>query len=79
MSKYKCPNCGSERFSASAHVVQDWEIDGDGKFVREIESCVEITHFPDKDDLWDCIKCGHSAAGEDFAKAAMIIKATKIN
>ena len=39
------------------------ELDETGTFQKCLNDCVEVTHFPDKDDIWDCKKCGYSSAG----------------
>lgn len=62
----RCPKCGSQVFSVTAHVTQDWEVDQDGDFLRCTNECVETTHRPDDDDIWTCAKCGHEAPGKDF-------------
>ena len=64
--KMRCPICGGTVFCATAHVTQDWELDETGTFQKCLNDCVEVTHFPDKDDIWDCKKCGYSSAGQDF-------------
>ena len=51
-------NKNHKRFSASAHVVQLWEVDELGNYEGTIEECTEITHKPDKDNLWECLDCG---------------------
>lgn len=51
---------------ATAHVTQDWELDDSGTFVRCLNDCVEVTHEPDREDVWDCKTCGYSDAGEKF-------------
>ena len=62
----KCPKCGCTKFHATAHVTQDWEVDQNGNFVKSLNDCVEVTHFPDDEDVWDCANCGYSAAGSEF-------------
>lgn len=62
----RCPKCGATSFCATAHVTQDWVIDKNGTFIRSNNDCVEVTHFPDDDDIWDCNICGFSAAGRVF-------------
>lgn len=62
----RCPNCGHNKFYVTAHVTQDWLVDENGTFEREIQSCIEVTHYPDDDDIWDCAECGHSASGYEF-------------
>lgn len=52
----------------TAHVTQDWEVNMEGNFIREVESCVEVIHKPGDDDIWTCSKCGHQDAGETFLK-----------
>lgn len=62
----RCPKCGGTRFGVTAHVTQDWLVDADGQFMKQLDSCVEVTHRPDDDDVWDCYECGYSAAGREF-------------
>ena len=62
----KCPKCGASAFYVTVHVTQDWEVDGRGSFINTIDDCVEITHRPDDNDMWECVVCGHSAPGRDF-------------
>lgn len=66
VGKYRCPKCGAQKFSATAHVTQEWELDGSGDFAKELKSCVETTHRPDEEDIWDCMCCGFSAPGKEF-------------
>lgn len=66
MKRKRCPKCGCEKFFVTAHVTQDWEVDEYGNWVSTIQDCVEVTHFPDEDDNWECAECGHNAAGSDF-------------
>lgn len=62
----RCPRCGGKTFCATAHVTQDWELDDSGTFVRCLNDCIEVTHEPDREDVWDCKTCGYSDAGEKF-------------
>lgn len=62
----KCPNCGSEEFFVTAHVTQDWLVDKDGEFMQVENECVEVTHQPKDDDIWQCADCGYNAAGYKF-------------
>ena len=62
----RCPMCKAESFYVSAHVVQDWLVDRNESFIKEVDSCVEVTHRPDDDDIWECANCGFSAAGKVF-------------
>ena len=57
----RCPRCGGKTFCATAHVTQDWELDDSGTFVRCLNDCIEVTHEPDKEDVWDCKTCAASA------------------
>lgn len=66
MVKKRCPKCGAKQFVVSAHVVQDWLVDENGKFIECRENCVEVAHKPDDEDIWECNECGHSAAGSEF-------------
>lgn len=52
-----CPrNPEHNRFSTSAHVVQDWEVDAAGDFIAEIAT-TETTHRPSSDNSWYCLQC----------------------
>lgn len=62
----KCPNCGSEEFFVTAHVTQDWLVDKHGEFMQVENECVEVTHQPKDDDIWQCADCGYDATGEKF-------------
>ena len=62
----RCPKCGGVKFLATAHVTQDWVVDGNGNFLECIDECSEVTHQPDDDALWHCINCGHEASGKEF-------------
>ena len=62
----RCPRCGCEEFLVTAHVTQGWLVDKDGMFKEETQSCIEVTHDPDDDDIWDCPNCGYSAEGSKF-------------
>ena len=67
MSKrYQCPKCGGKSFTAIAHVTQEWMIDGNGNFVESISACIDVTHKPDDEDLWECLDCGYATAGSEF-------------
>ena len=62
----RCPKCGSEVFLVSAHVVQDWKVDSNGQFLECVDDCLEVTHFPDDDDIWDCANCSYYGPGKTF-------------
>ena len=62
----RCPRCGHTEFFATAHVAQGWRVDKNGDFIEESNSCMEVTHFPDDDDIWDCANCDYSDIGEHF-------------
>lgn len=61
-----CPRCGGTRFLVTAHVTQDWEVDGNGTFQKCVNDCVEVTHHPDDEDMWACKSCGYDASGADM-------------
>ena len=61
-----CPVCGGKRFVVTAHVTQDWVVDGNENYLKTIEDCVDITHRPDNEDIWECYECGYSASGSEF-------------
>lgn len=62
----KCPKCGCKEFYVTAHITQDWLVDTNGDHLRTEEKCVEVTHFPKDDDLWQCADCGNAAEGKEF-------------
>ncbi len=62
----QCPKCGSRSFWVTAHVTQDWIVDENGSFIRSVDECVEVTHFPDDYDIWNCSSCEYSACGKEF-------------
>lgn len=61
-----CPHCGSRAFGVTAHVTQDWVVDEFGAFLNCTNECVEVQHWPDDSDIWDCANCFYSASGRDF-------------
>lgn len=66
--KVRCPkNPKHDRFTATAHVTQTWEVDERGNFIKEI-STDDTTHSPDKDDIWYCKKCGARAIVEEVSE-----------
>lgn len=63
----KCPRCGNTKeFYVSAHVVQDWKVDNNGNFIKSVNDCVEVTHFPNNEDVWECANCHYDGAGSRF-------------
>ena len=65
-SLYMCPECGGRKFAVTAHVTQDWRVNEYGVFDICLMSCVEVTHYPDDDDIWSCLACGFSDSGRAF-------------
>ena len=65
----RCPKCGGDEFTVTAHVAQTWKVDADGNFLETISECDQVTHRPDEDDLWTCARCGFDAAGSVFTQA----------
>lgn len=56
-----CPNDPNhKRFSTTAHVMEEWEVDAEGNFVRTIE-VLQVDHGPDPDNEWACLECGAQA------------------
>lgn len=66
VGKKMCPICGCHEFLVTAHVTQDWVVNGDGDFLACTDECTEVTHKPDDEDIWVCSVCGHDGSGEDF-------------
>lgn len=75
-----CPRDPShERFSTTAHVMQDWEVDRTGNFEKVIEDCLQVTAKPDRDNIWICIICGAQAKfidRETFERQMQLAAAT---
>lgn len=66
MAKHICPRCGGTHFEVTAHVTQDWIVDSNGEFEKCTQECVEVTHRPNDEDIWNCVHCGYNAAGSEF-------------
>ena len=63
---YRCPKCGGNQFAATANVTQDWKLDQFGVFSCCLQQFIETTHYPDEEDVWDCVSCGNSMLGREF-------------
>lgn len=57
-SRHICRHCGNDTFIVTAHVTQDWIVNNRGEFCECLKDCVEITHAPNDDDVWECQNCG---------------------
>lgn len=62
----KCPKCGCKEFYVTANVAQDWLVDSDGYYIKTIENCASVIHFPNDEDIWQCADCGYDAEGKEF-------------
>ena len=62
----KCPVCGCKKFYTTAHVTQGWLVDTYGDYLKTTEECIEVTHEPKDEDMWQCIDCGYYADGKKF-------------
>ena len=62
----RCPKCGGKRFVVTQHVTQEWVVDGNGDFIDELSSCVDVIHRADDDDIWECYECAYNDAGRAF-------------
>tara|TARA_Y100001963_G_scaffold14528_1_gene18130 strand:+ start:1057 stop:1266 length:210 start_codon:yes stop_codon:yes gene_type:complete len=50
------------RFIVTAHVTEDWIVDGEGNFVElSTKSDCQVLHEPDEQDVWTCAICGAEA------------------
>lgn len=57
-----CPNgCPNATFITAAHVMQDWEVDAEGEFLKTVDECAQIDHGPHNDNIWACSRCGAEA------------------
>ena len=58
--RFVCPNrCGNE-FYTTAHVVEEWKVDGLGNWI-ETTQALETSHKPSKENIWTCAKCNEEA------------------
>jgi len=65
--RHVCPDgCGDE-FYTTAHVVQEWLVNGLGNFIRTDNIALETTYGPDDGNHWRCAKCGKEAIMLDDA------------
>ena len=64
--KARCPNSPEHKtFVTVAHVTEDWLVDESGEFLDVADgSTGEVTHGPNPDNLWTCVKCGAEATVE---------------
>lgn len=62
----RCPQCGHTEFLVTAHVTQDWRVDENGDYIDMALDCVDVTHWPNDEDIWECAKCGYSDSGKMF-------------
>lgn len=54
-----CPKCGTDTtFTTTAHVMQEWEVDPEGIFIKVSEDCLDVDNGPDPENIWVCTKCG---------------------
>lgn len=58
-------NKSHKRFSVVAHVSQEWEVDHFGEFQKEIQSCIDVVHKPEKSDIYTCCTCKAVAKVQD--------------
>lgn len=62
MIKAVCPkDAKHKRFTTTAHVMQEWEVDERGEYQSVTEECMQVTHSPDVDNIWVCKECGSEA------------------
>ncbi|MDA1674754.1 hypothetical protein [Bacillus cereus group sp. TH152-1LC] len=63
--KAVCPkNKNHKEFITTAHVVQEWKVDAEGDWLKTVDNCVQVTHKPNRDDVWTCAVCGAEAEVE---------------
>ena len=56
MLKVTCPNSPKHnRFSTTAHVMQDWLVDKDGEFVKCLDQCVQVDNEPEYGNTFTCM------------------------
>jgi hypothetical protein len=67
LAEYKvtCPKSNRhKRFSVSAHVAQEWQVDEAAEFVKVLDECLDVTHRPQQGDRFVCMTCGAEAKVE---------------
>ena len=65
--RHVCPKCRGDKFHTTAHVAQVWEVDGLGNFISAFDNSLEVTHYPNDDNIWKCVGCGIDAIMLDDA------------
>lgn len=66
--KAVCPKYQKHnKFVTVAHVMQDWIVDPHGNFIKVARGgdCLEVTHKPNKSNMWVCSTCGSIAKLEE--------------
>lgn len=46
-----CPKCGCKEFTTTAHVMQEWKVDGEGNFIETVDPCLQVDYYPDPDNI----------------------------
>jgi ribosomal protein L37AE/L43A len=47
-------------------VTQDWKVDANENWIETMDDCVEVTHFADDIDIWECANCSYADRGSVF-------------
>jgi hypothetical protein len=59
--KARCPKSRRhKRFTTTAHVMQEWEVDDVGEFLKVVAD-MDTDAGPDPYNLWTCSICGAAA------------------
>ena len=58
IKKFICPNACKANFYTTAHIMQEWEVDAEGDFVKVAIDLLQVSHEPDFDNIWVCVNCG---------------------
>jgi hypothetical protein len=54
----ECPNNKEHKeFITTAHVMQEWKVDEEGRFIEVIDNALQVTHGVNKDNTWECAIC----------------------
>ena len=60
--KHVCPEgCSEGKFLTTAHVMQEWEVDAFGNFIKVVDDSLEVTHYPQEGNIWSCVRCNSTA------------------
>ena len=61
-----CPKDPEHKtFITCAHVMQDWEVDERGNWLKTIDDSIQTSYPPNSGNIWTCSICGAEAVVKD--------------